>query len=266
MRRLVKVSLLSPALVIPTWVFAQTPQTPPPQPSSGASTTSEEVRPATATTSGDTGFWFVPTAEVLLHKKWSASFQRTNMDDGQGFSDFSTFPLTFGVGVGGHAEVFGSWSLITRINRDTDPLFFTSTSKESDTGTGGGLIPGYPLNRMHWTGNQLGEFWVGGKYNFMAEADHKRASAAVRAMIKFPTGQKEPEGTTSGKTDFAFDGIVSKRTKNAEVSGYAGFMFRGNPSGYELTNGFRWGFGAEFPGKTRYGLKIVTELFGESVL
>jgi outer membrane protein OmpA-like peptidoglycan-associated protein len=185
------------------------------------------------------------------------------MDDGQGFADISTMPATFGVGLGGHAEVFGAWSLVTRIDHDTRPLFFTSTAAEQNTGTGGGLIPGYPLNREGFA-SHLGEFWVGGKFNFMSELDKKPAAVAVRAMIKFPTGSKEPAGTTSGQTDFLFDGIVSKRAKNAEVSGYGGYIWRGNPSGYSLTNGFRWGFGAEFPNKDKYGIKIVSELFGEA--
>jgi hypothetical protein len=80
------------------------------------------VRGAVTTVDGDTGLWFVPTAEVLPHKQWSFSFYRTNKDDGQGFSDISTWPITFGVGVGKHAEVFGNWSLVTRVDRDTRPL------------------------------------------------------------------------------------------------------------------------------------------------
>src|SRR5215831_4015547 len=127
MRRLVNVSLLSVLLVAPTWVFAQTPQTPP-QPSSGGSSGSSntETRSATATTSGDTGLWYVPTGEVLRDKMWSVSFQRTNIDDGQGFADISTFPVTFAVGLKDRAEVFASWSLVTRIDRDTRPLFYTT--------------------------------------------------------------------------------------------------------------------------------------------
>ena len=155
----------------------------------------------------------------------------------------------------------GRWSheSITTPGRSSSPARQPSTN----TGTGGGLIPGYPLNREGFA-SHIGEFWVGGKFNFMSELDKKPAAVAVRAMIKFPTGSKEPAGTTSGQTDFLFDGIVSKRAKNAEVSGYVGYIFRGNPSGYNLTNGFRWGFGAEFPNKDKYGIKIVSELFGEA--
>ena len=52
------------------------------QTSSGASTT--ETRPATTTFFGDTGLWFVPTAEVLAHGKWSASGYRRSTSGNSG--------------------------------------------------------------------------------------------------------------------------------------------------------------------------------------
>src|SRR6516162_1781923 len=44
----------------------------------------DEFRPATTTFFGDTGLWFVPTAEVLAKGKWSASGDRrgTNLIHG----------------------------------------------------------------------------------------------------------------------------------------------------------------------------------------
>src|SRR4029078_9578255 len=45
--------------------------------------------------------------------------------------------------------------------------------------------------------------------------------------------------------------------------GYAGLIWRGNPDGYKLTNGFRWGAGAIFPLKFT-GLRVHGELFGEA--
>jgi hypothetical protein len=164
MRRLFTISaLMITTLAIATPALSQTPQQTPP-PSSGAS--SEEVKPAMTTVSGTTGLWFVPTAEVLQAKKWSASLYRTNVDDGQGFTDVSTFPVTFAYGLGGYGEVFGSWALITRIDRDTRPLFFESTPASIANGTGGGILPDYPLvktrverqqaRRLHrWRQDQL---------------------------------------------------------------------------------------------------------------
>ena len=45
------------------------------QPQSSSSST-ESTRPATTTFFGDTGIWFVPTAEVLPAGKWSVSGYR----------------------------------------------------------------------------------------------------------------------------------------------------------------------------------------------
>jgi hypothetical protein len=102
----------------------QTTQTTP----SGSTTSSDDMqtRPATTTFMGDTGLWYVPTGEVLPRKKWSISAYRVNFDDNQGFSDISNWPLTFGYGVGDRAEIFGSWVLVNRIDRDIRPLFSRS--------------------------------------------------------------------------------------------------------------------------------------------
>lgn len=102
---------------------------------SGQSTT----RPATTTFMGDTGLWYVPTGEVLPHKKWSMSAYRVNFDDNQGFTDVSNWPLTFGVGLGDRAELFGSWILVNRIDRDIRPLFLPSIPRA------GGFVPQNPL-------------------------------------------------------------------------------------------------------------------------
>ena len=105
-----------------------------------------ETRPATTTVSGDTGLWFVPTAEVLPNKKWAVSFYRENADYGQGFTDVSNFPASIAVGIGNRFELFGSYTTITRIDRDTRPIFFTSPSG-APAGAGGGIVNEYPLVR-----------------------------------------------------------------------------------------------------------------------
>jgi outer membrane protein OmpA-like peptidoglycan-associated protein len=257
MRRLCGVCVLTgAALAVSTTVFAQASQA-----SSAATSTSEEVRHATTTVSGTTGLWFVPTAEVLPAKKWSVSFYRTNKDDGQGFADVSTFPATFAVGLADRAEIFGSWALVTRIDRDTRPLFFTSTAPGAAAGTGGGILVDYPLDRQQWLGNKLGDLWLGGKLNLMG-ASKQPLGIAIRAQVKVPTGSKT-DGASTGKADFAVDGIVSGSNGMVEVSGFGGVIARGNPSGYSLTNGFRWGVGAAFPERNNLGLRATAELFGE---
>src|SRR5882672_10619202 len=93
------------------------------QTQSSSTATTDETRPATTTFFGDTGLWFVPTAEVLPRGKWSVSGYRRGTNWIQGYTNVGDFDGTFGVGVGDRAEIFGAFLVDTRIDRDTYPLF-----------------------------------------------------------------------------------------------------------------------------------------------
>ena len=68
-----------------------------------------------------------------------------------------------------------------------------------------------------------------------------------------------------GRWTWAIDAILSKEiNQRVELSGFAGFIVRGDPDGVDLTNGIRWGFGAGFP--TRANLRLTAELHGEKYL
>jgi outer membrane protein OmpA-like peptidoglycan-associated protein len=217
-----------------------------------------QTRPATTTFLGDTGLWYVPTGEVLPAKRWSLSAYRVNFDDNQGFTDVSNWPVTFGVGLKDRAELFGSFVVVNRIDRDIRPLFIASSSLTE----AGGVVVQNPLARDTWSGNHVGDFWVGAKVNLTSQWRQQPAAFAVRALVKLPTGDTD-RGASTGKADVAFDAIVSKEINaRAEVSGYGGFIVRGAPSEVEETNGFRWGLGAGFP--TRQALKFTAELDGEA--
>ncbi len=256
MRQLVGASLVGLALLLaPSAAHAQAP-------AASISTTESETRPATTTASGTTGIWFVPSASVLPNRQWSTSLYRTNMDDGQGFSDISSFPLTFAYGLGGRAELFGSLHTVTRIDRDTRPLFFSSTDAEANTGTGGGIVVNYPLVNSEWTGSKFGDAWVGGKVNLLPNAT---AGLALRGMLKIPVGN-DSSGVSSGKMDGQVDVIVSHFNPAVELAGFGGMIFRGSPDGYQLTNGIRWGVGAALPQRYNFGFRVHAELFGEKYL
>src|SRR5579871_4331994 len=75
---------------------------------SSSSATTEETRPATTTFYGDTGLWFVPTAEVLPSGKWSVSGYRRGTNYIEGYTNVGDFAGTFGVGIANRAELFGS--------------------------------------------------------------------------------------------------------------------------------------------------------------
>ena len=96
-----------------------------------------DLRPATTTPLGDTGLWFVPTAEILPAKRWSGSAYRVNFDHQQGFTDVSNWPVTFGYGLADRVELFGAWTLIRRIDRDVRPIFRPTNTQV------GGLINEY---------------------------------------------------------------------------------------------------------------------------
>jgi len=214
-----------------------------------------DERPATTTFMGDTGLWFVPTGEVLKNKDWSASGYRANWDVHQVFTDISHFIATFGYGVGGRAEVFGAVRLDTRIDRDLVPTLFRPTDPNR-----GGVVNDYPFVKQAWTGDHFGDTFIGAKINLISQARRSPVSVAFRPMVKLP-GDKN-SGSSTGKVDFGVDGIVSGEVaKVVEISGTAGFMWRGDPDQFDLSNGLRWGIGAQFP--TRSPLKFTTEFWGE---
>lgn len=219
-----------------------------------------DTRPATTTTSGDTGLWFVPTGEVLPARKWSLGAQRVNFDYEQGFTDVSNFPVTFGLGLADRAELFGAWSLVRRIDRDVRPLFFPTLGGID----GGGLVNEYPFNSRAWSGNQLGDFWLGTKVNLTSQYRQSRAAVGLRGLVKIPTADKD-EGAGTGKPDFVLDGIVSSEIlERVELSGFGGFIVRGDPDAYDLVNGVRWGVGVATPSRQR--LRLTAELHGEIYL
>lgn len=217
-----------------------------------------ETRPATTTSSGDTGLWFVPTGEVLPARRWSFSVYRVNFDYTDGFTDVSNWPVTFAAGLADRAEIFAAWDVVRRIDRDVRPLFTGNADS-------GGLVDDYPFVRQGWSDNQLGDLWIGAKINLTSQWRQQPAAFAVRGRIKVPTAKDNNEGVGSGQVDLAFDAIVSREfNRRVEFSGFGGFMVRGDPDGIELANGIRWGIGAGFPARTN--LRLTAELHGEKYL
>lgn len=234
--------------------LAQTPQTPAPAAQEPPATQApSETRPATTTYWGDTGLWFVPTGEILPDRRWSFSLYRTNFDFEQGFTDVSVWPITFGYGLRDRVELFGAIRAVTRIDRDSRPIFFSN---------GGGLVNEYPFVREGWSGNDFGDLFIGAKINLLAEHRQQPVALALRGTLKLPTGSDD-EGAGTGETDWYFDFMVSKElNERVELAAFGGFARRGDPDNISLTDGFRWGFGAGFP--TRRNLRVTAELHGES--
>ena len=66
----------------------------------------DATRPGGSTFLGDTGLWFVPTAEILAGGSVAASGQLVNLNREQGFSNIEHVVGTFAVGVGGGVVAF----------------------------------------------------------------------------------------------------------------------------------------------------------------
>jgi hypothetical protein len=94
-----------------------------------------------------------------------------NFDDNQGFSDVSNWPVTFGTAsaIARRSSARGSSSTASTA---------TSAAVSRVDSPGGGVVPTNPLMNDTWSGNQLGDFWVGGKLNLMSEWQQKPAAVA----------------------------------------------------------------------------------------
>ncbi len=224
------------------------------QTQSSSTATTDDTRPATTTFFGDTGLWFVPTGEVLPNGKWSVSGYRRGTNFEQGFTNVGDFAGTFGIGIKGRAEIFGSFLFDTRVERDLRPIFITDPKV-------GGIVDRYPRANSGWSGDNVGDLFVGAKVNLLSEWRQAPVALAVRGTLKLPTG-KSDIGTSTGKTDFAADLVVSKElAKTVELSAFGGYEVRGQPDGIEAPGGaLRWGAGAGFP--SRRALRLVTEING----
>src|SRR5512140_2899539 len=191
--------LAAACLLVATAAGAQTQTSTASTPQTAATSrpSDDSTRPATTTFFGDTGIWFVPTAEVLSHGKWSVSGYRRGTNYIQGYTNVGDFAGTFAFGIKDRAEIFGSFLFDTRIDRDVRPLFVADP-------TYGGPVWRYPRVSQQWTGDNIGDFYLGAKINLLSEFRQNPAAVAVRGIVKLPTG-KESVGVSTGKADFAVD-------------------------------------------------------------
>ncbi len=248
------------AAVCVLWAGAARAQTAGSQPASPDSQATQAVasdvtRPASTTFTGDTGLWFVPTAEVLPDGRWAASGYRRGTNWIQGYTNVADFAGTFAVGVRDRAELFGSFLFDTRVDRDVRPLFVTDSAF-------GGVVDRYPGATRGWSGNVIGDLFLGAKFNLLSEGRQNPAAFALRGIVKVPTGDVD-KGAGTGKPDVAFDAIVSKEAAQlVDVTAYGGWEFRGQPDGFTAPSGaFRWGAGVGFP--SRNFLRVTGELNGQ---
>jgi peptidoglycan-associated lipoprotein len=211
-------------------------------------------RGALPTIYGDTGLWFVPTAETLPAGRFSFSVYRANWDRPQGLTDVNQIGVTAAAGVG-RLELFGSWHVV-RLDRDLRPTFIPSEPEF------GGVSHENPYVRRGWSKTLGGPVVVGGKVNLVSQSRGDALSLAPRVMIKFPTGA---DWASTNDWDYHFDLIASREFgKSFELTGNAGGVLRGDPDEFQVSDGFTWGVGATFP--TRSKLRALAEFTGEWVI
>jgi outer membrane protein OmpA-like peptidoglycan-associated protein len=246
------------ALTMLAWSPVARAQSPPAAPAntqSAAFTAFEDPRPVTTTFLGDTGIWYVPTAEVLRGGTWSLGGDRRGTNYVQGLSNVADFAGNAAVGIGNRVEVFGAFMFDTRVNRNDAPVFVNENRQ-------GGIVARYPRVNESWTGNNVGDLYLGTKVNVLSEYREAPLALAVRGIVKVPTGDDDV-GVSTGKTDVMADVIVSKEiARFFEAATYVGYEVRGHSSGFDGPNGsYRWGTGVAFP--SRRPLRFSAEANGD---
>lgn len=212
-------------------------------------------RRALPTFYGDTGFWFVPTAETLPARRVSFSVFRANFDRRQGLTDVNQIGFTGAVGLGDRFEVFGSWRTV-RLDRDVRPVFIPTDP------VFGGVSQEYPYVRRGWSKTLGGPLIVGGKVSLISQSRGDALSLAPRVMVKFPSGST---WASTNDWDGHIDLVASREFGGqVELSGMAGGVIRGDPDEFRVSDGVTWGLGASFP--TRSPLRALVEWQGEFVI
>lgn len=212
-------------------------------------------RPALPTIDGDTGFWFVPTAETLPGGKLSFSGFRANFDRRQGLTDVNQIGVTGAIGLGANVELFGSWRTV-RLDRDVQPTFVP------EEGAFGGVSQEYPYVTRGFSDTLGGPVQVGLKWGILSQSRGDAMSLAPRVKLKFPTGAI---WTSTNDWDGHVDLVASREfSRKFELSGTAGGVLRGDPDDFRVSDGVSWGIGAAFPSRSK--LRALVEWEGEFVI
>jgi peptidoglycan-associated lipoprotein len=223
------------------------------QPATNTQTSSTESRPGLPTFFGDTGLWFVPTADTLLRHKASVQVFRANWDERQGLTDVNNIGFTAAFGVSERVEVFGSWKVVRLRRGVRDPIFVPG-----DT-TFGGVDQNFPYMASAWSKNRGGAPVIGAKWSIISESRNAGMSLALRPVLEFPSGTQ-----WGGTSDYIghLDVVASKEiAQKVELTGTVGGVFRRDPDPFGLSNGVTWGVGGIIGSRSR--LRGLAEYVGE---
>ena len=208
----------------------------------------QDARPSGNTVFGDTGIWFVPQGETLPKGRWSGMFSRVNEDRSEGFSDISDLNGMFAFGVTDRVELFGTLG-VRRIDADLVPVARNGQPQD------------YLINQGWSSG--FGDVWLGAKFGLNSQRTNNGYAIAARLMAKIPTASAD-DGLGTGKADFQVDLITSREfAEKVDLAMSTGIRLRGQPDGYNLTPGFKWGISGAFPSRSKF--RGIAEMFGEAL-
>jgi peptidoglycan-associated lipoprotein len=248
--------LLSAVVAAPA--AAQAPSTT--QTSSQTAVTQDQVvlqgdttpRPALPTFFGDTGLWFVPTAETLPARKLSFSLYYSSFTRPQGLTNVADIGFTGAYGIGNRAEVFGSWGVV-RYDRDTSPFFQASDPAYF------GVDVNYPFLRGGWSKTLGTPIYLGAKYSLISQSRGDSFSIAPRVIVKIPNGVT---AASTDEPDVQFELVASREfAKRIELTGTGGGIKRKDPDQFSEPNSITWGVGGSYPSRAR--LRGIAEWTGE---
>ena len=211
------------------------------QASTASSQASGDPRGRVASTNdGDAGLWWVPIADTNGKKRWRAEAARISRNNPEGHMNVANFTAAVSYGLGERTDVYASWDVITRADRDTSTLFITTDPER------GGVFTANPYARSSWSGNKLGDLRLGTKYALLSEAAGNKVGLAGRFTATLPTAQADAGGGF-GAPAIDMSGVLSKwATPKVVVSSEVGFLLRKNPSDpieVHVPNVWHWGGG-----------------------
>ena len=211
------------------------------QASTASSQASSDQRGRVASTNdGDAGLWWVPIADTNGKKHWRAEAARISRNNPQGHMNVANFTAAVSYGLAERADVYASWDVITRSDRDTQTLFIPTDPER------GGVFTDVPYARSSWSGNKLGDLRVGTKLAILSEAAGNKVGLAARFTGTLPTAQAGAGGGFGGPA-IDMSGVLSKwATPKVVLSAEGGFLLRKNPSDpieVHVPNVVHWGGG-----------------------
>jgi len=193
---------------------------------------------------GDTGLWFVPTADTLQTHKASFQLFRANWDERQGLTDVNNIGFTAAFGVSDRVEIFGSWKVVRLRRGVRSPVFVPSDPAF------GGVGNNFPYLRRGWSKTLGGTPVICAKWSVISESRGDAMSLAVRPVIELPSGTQ-----WGGTSDLAGHiGLVGSRefAQNVQLTGTIGGVIRGDPTPFDLSDGMEWGVGTIIGTRSRF--------------